>query len=78
MGFKVKHPGQKKHHVEMKYGPSPSHRFGKPVNHERLIDRANDRYFEKVSNYETGEVIHHADEPLSKHQGHGSAKKGKT
>lgn len=78
IGFKAKRPGQKKPHVELKIGPSQSHKLDKPVEHERLIDRANDRYFEKVTNYETGELIHHADEPLSEHHGHGSAKKRKT
>lgn len=78
MAFKIKHVGQKKPHIELKTGPSYSHTLGKPVEHDRLIDRANDRYSEKVTNYETGELIHHTDEPLSEHQGHGSAKKGKS
>jgi hypothetical protein len=78
MGLSAKHPGQKKPHVELKMGPSHSRQLDKPVEHERLIDRANDRYFEKVTNYESGELIHHADEPLSEHRGHGSAKKERT
>ena len=40
----------------------------------RLIDRGNDRYYEKVWDPETGDVIHECDEPLSQHVGHGSAK----
>lgn len=74
MGIKAKHLGQKKPHVELKIGPSHSHKLNKPVEHERLIDRANDRYFEKITDYELGEVIHHCEEPLSQHQGHGNAK----
>lgn len=50
---------------------------GKWNNKERIIDSENDRYMEKVIDPETGEVIHHCDEPLSKHQGHGSAKNKK-
>jgi|TARA_B110001450_G_C17324859_1_gene360958 hypothetical protein len=33
-----------------------------------------DEYKEKVTDRETGEVIHHSEEPLSDHFGHGSAK----
>lgn len=41
----------------------------------RIIDRDNDRYLEKVVDPETGEVLRDVDEPLSEHQGRGSAKK---
>lgn len=75
MAVKAKRPGKKKAHVEVKSGPSHSHKRGKVVEHVRVLDRANDRYFEKVADYESGELIHYADEPLSKHHGHGSAKK---
>ena len=71
---KAKGLGQKKPHVELKQGPSHSHKLGKPVEHVRLIDRRNDRYFEKVTDYESGELIHHDEEPLSEHNGHGTAK----
>lgn len=75
MEIKAKGFGQKKPHVELKQGPSLSHKLGKPVEHVRLIDRCNDRYFEKVTDCESGELIHHDDEPLSEHCGHGTAKK---
>jgi hypothetical protein len=41
---------------------------------ERVIDREEDFYFERITDLETGEVIHHCEEPLSSHQGHGGAK----
>ena len=44
------------------------------VQKERLIDHINDKYKEVVVD-ENGKVIRHCEEPLSKHQGHGSAKK---
>ncbi|MGZ8982707.1 MAG: hypothetical protein ACXW11_01975 [Methylotenera sp.] len=75
MVVKAKGLGQKKPHVELKQGPSHSHKLGKSVEHVRLIDRGNDRYFEKVTDYESGELIHHDEEPLSEHNGHGTAKK---
>lgn len=41
------------------------------------VDRENDRYSETVTEYETGIVIHHCNEKLSEHTGHGSAKRPK-
>ncbi len=42
---------------------------------ERVFDRENDNYYEKVVDIETGEVYHECNEPLSEHLNHGSAKK---
>ena len=42
---------------------------------EEVIDRDKDVYFEKVTDYEDGRTIHHCEERLSEHKGHGSAKK---
>lgn len=50
-------------------------RNGVLVRYERLIDHHEDRYVERVTLYDSGEVIHLCDEPLTKHQGHGSAKR---
>lgn len=75
MAIKAKSIGEKKPHFELKQGPSHSHKLDKPVEHVRLIDRGKDRYFEKVTDYESGELIHHDDGLLSEHKGHGSAKK---
>lgn len=43
--------------------------------HERVLNRHGDRYFEKVTLCESGEVTHLCEESLAEHQGHGSAKK---
>jgi len=40
----------------------------------RIIDRVNDWYYEEVRDGDTGALIHLCDEPLSEHDGHGSAK----
>src|SRR5713226_2445147 len=40
-----------------------------------LIDRMNDWYHERITDLKTGKTIHERQEPLSKHTGHGSAKK---
>jgi len=50
---------------------------GRWMQKERLIDWGNDRYREVVTDPETGIIVHHCEEPLSKHRGHGSAKKTK-
>jgi hypothetical protein len=49
-------------------------RGGAIAQHERIIDRDNHRYTETVMIRDTGEIVHHCDEPLSKHRGHGSDK----
>ncbi len=40
----------------------------------RIIDRLNDRYYELITDGETGDILKKTDEKLSQHQGHGSAK----
>ena len=41
------------------------------------IDKDEDSYLEIVQDRETGEIVHYCAEPLSQHQGHGSAKRKK-
>ena len=55
-------------------GASWSHRFKRFIDRITLRDRRNDWYAETVTDPTTGQVIHHCEEPLSKHLGHGSAK----
>jgi hypothetical protein len=74
VGVKAKRRSDRRPYLEDSAMPSYSHDKGKVLLREQIIDRDNDRYFEKVTDYETGEVIHHNEEPLSQHQGHGSAK----
>ena len=40
----------------------------------RVIDREHDRYFERVWDPATGEVVRDCEEPLSQHTAHGCAK----
>ncbi len=77
IGVKAKRPGQKKPFAEDLSMPSFSISRQKFVHHERLIDRDNDHYFERVTDFETGEVIHECEEPLSLHRERGSARKKK-
>lgn len=75
VGMKAKRVGQKKPFVESISVPSHSRKLGKLVHHERLIDRDNDLYHERVTEYESGNTIHEQREPLSEHVGYGSDKK---
>lgn len=75
IGMKAKRIGQKKPFVESISMPSNSRKLGKLVHHERLIDRDNDVYHEKVTDYESGNTIHEQKEALSEHIGHGSDKR---
>jgi hypothetical protein len=43
----------------------------------QIIDRRKNTYYERVVDPATGEVVHHCDEPLTSHQGHGDAKQPK-
>ena len=77
LGIKSKRQGDKKPFVEMKTGDDIHRKTGRWSILFRHIDRENDHYQEKITDAETGEVIHESDEPLSKHWGHGSAKNEK-
>jgi len=74
IGVKAKRAGEKKPYIEDLGVPDYSRSLDKVAHRARVIDRDNDRYFEKITDYESGDVIHHCDEPLSQHQGHGNAK----
>jgi phage FluMu protein Com len=71
-------PSKNKTRKEFFSGDDLRRRDGKWMQKERIIDKDNDHYFEKVVDPETGEVVHHTSEPLSQHVDHGTAKlKGK-
>lgn len=74
LGMKAKHPGPQKPFIEQFSGVELWRKFKKLVKKERIIDRDNNLYVERVEDIETGEIIHYCKEPLSKHFGHGSAK----
>ena len=51
-----------------------SQRYQRWVRKTRVIDRLHDWYEERVIDPETGAILYEHAEPLSAHQGHGSAK----
>jgi hypothetical protein len=42
---------------------------------ERIVDKDRDYYMEKLTDPETGKIVHFCEQKLSEHQGRGSAKK---
>ena len=61
--------------IEQQAGDDFHRASGKWFKKERIIDRENDRYYEKFTDPDTGVVTRFCDEPLSQHVGHGSAKR---
>lgn len=74
LGFVQRRPGFKKPIAEGFVKPTVSMSTGRAVEHSRMIDRGADRYFERVTECESGHVVHQTDERLTDHRGHGSAK----
>jgi hypothetical protein len=63
--------------LKMMSEPSWSYDRKKWVHREKTEDSRNNWYTETVTDPDTGEIIHHHEEPLKEHRGHGSAKKKK-
>jgi hypothetical protein len=77
LGIKARHGNKGKPFIEQIVGDDLQHKTGKWMKLQRIIDRAKNWYREIVQDPETGQVIHHSDEPLTDHRGHGSAKNKK-
>jgi hypothetical protein len=77
IGMKGKRGGKGKPFIETTSGDDLHKTTGKWNRLERVIDRENNLYSEKIIDPETGRIIHQCEEPLSEHKGHGSAKKKK-
>lgn len=67
-------PSKKNPRVDFFSGDDLRKSDGKWMQKERVLDKDNDYYKEVVVDPETGEEIHHNEEPLSEHFGHGSVK----
>jgi hypothetical protein len=64
----------KKVRTEAFDGVEHSLKYGKLVGKTRVIDRDGDKYVERITDLQTGEILHECVEPLSNHRGHGTAK----
>ncbi len=67
-------PGMKRPFIEQTAGDDLHRKTGRWMKLQRIIDRENDRYYERVTDPRSGNVVHECDEPLSEHKGHGSAR----
>ena len=70
----AKKRGERRSPIEEISGDVYSHSLGRMVRIRRLIDRRRDWYYERVMDPETRQVLREVEEPLSQHQGRGSAK----
>ena len=75
LGVKARHKPAGKPFREITSGDDLHRKTGKWMHLERTVDRDNDLYKEVVKDPKTGEIVHMCEEPLTKHRGHGSAKK---
>ncbi len=75
MAYKARRGGRGKPFVRGKVEMSWYRRGMRWVQRAMHVDREANRYTEKVTDPDTGAVIHECDEPLSEHRGHGSAMK---
>jgi DNA-directed RNA polymerase subunit RPC12/RpoP len=73
--MKGKHAGAKKPFIEQSSGKDFWRDMGKFVDRIMVIDREHDLYQEIVKDPINDIIIRYCLEPLSKHRGHGSAKK---
>ncbi len=78
LSYKGRRCGKKKPFIWGTVGADLFRKIQKWMRLERVFNRENDYYKEVVTDPITGDIIHHCEEPLSKHQEHGSAKKRKT
>jgi hypothetical protein len=74
---KVRHgpKGEVRPHQETRTGKEWRHALQRMVHVYRDLNRETNRYRERVTDPETGEVLREVDEPLDEHTGHGSAKR---
>lgn len=73
--IKARHSNGEKPYFESVQGDDLHRKSGKWMILERSIDRENNWYHEKITDPKTDEVVHETAEPLSEHQGHGSARR---
>ena len=69
-------PSKKKVRIHFQLGDQINHKTGEWVFKQRRVDKDASPawYFERVTDSETGDVIHDCSEPLEKHTERGSAK----
>lgn len=77
LGAKARKPGARKPFYELISGDDLFRLTGQWNTLKQVIDRARDYYLKIVTDPKTGTIIRYCEEPLSKHQGRGSARRSK-
>jgi len=72
ISLKGKRPGLKRPFIEQTFGDDLHRKSQRWMQFHRVIDRLRNWYSERVTDPESGEVIHSCEEPLTDHRGHGS------
>ena len=74
LAYKARNATGLRPHREGRSGSSWSTTLKRWLKLDRTIDRQADAYEETLTDPDTGAVLQHTQEPLTKHTGHGSAK----
>lgn len=74
LGMKAKEGGRGRPFLEQKVANEYYRKGQRWVERLMRVDRRNNRYMEHIADPQTNDTIHHCDEPLRAHQGHGDAK----
>ena len=75
MSMKARRGSTGRPFLEAKAGANLHRTSGNWMHRDLVIDRDNDRYVERIVDSKTAAVIHECKEPLSRHRGHGTAKR---
>lgn len=75
LSMKGKRAGLKRPFIEQTVGDDLHRASQRWMQLHRVVDRLRNWYSERVTDPESGEVIHSCEEPLADHRGHGSDKK---
>jgi hypothetical protein len=65
---RARSPGKAKYDVQHEEGHSFFRQTERWHHLTRVIDRVRGRYYEHITDVETGELVRHRDEPLSEHR----------
>jgi hypothetical protein len=68
-------PSKKQPRVHFKVGQEMNHRTGEMVTKDWRVDKRLNRYWEKIRDAR-GRIVRWVDHRLSRHRGHGSARRG--
>ena len=72
LGLKIRHRADQAPYLEVRTGSSWHHARGKMVHRHQVVNRDCGKYYKRVVDHDSGEVIRYTSHPLSDHVGHGA------